>query len=121
MSAVLQSFIAGRWIGQQAAQPLRSAIDGHTVAQTHAEALDFGEAVQYARTVGMAGVLMLDFQERAQRLKALAKYLTAHKETLYAMSAHTGAKSLPPPKTSSALWRSRATRSATSACWACEA
>ncbi len=91
MSAVLQSFIAGRWIGQQAAQPLRSAIDGHTVAQTHAEALDFGEAVQYARTVGMAGVLMLDFQERAQRLKALAKYLTAHKETLYAMSAHTGA------------------------------
>ena len=40
----LQSFIAGRWIGQQPAQALSSAIDGATVAHTHAEALDFGEA-----------------------------------------------------------------------------
>src|SRR5574343_658289 len=32
MTAVLQSFIAGRWIGQQAAQQLRSAINGATGA-----------------------------------------------------------------------------------------
>lgn len=91
MTAVLQSYIAGHWLGQQAAQPLRSAIDGRTVAHTHAEAIDFGQAVHYARTVGLSGVLRLDFQERAQRLKALAKYLGEHKETLYAISAHTGA------------------------------
>ena len=91
MTQVLQSFIAGRWIGQQAAQSLRSAVNGATVAQTHAEAIDFGDAVNYARTVGLPNLLKLDFQERAQRLKALAKYLGEHKEQLYAISAHTGA------------------------------
>jgi len=91
MSQVLQSFIGGHWIGQTGAQSLRSAIDGATVAQTHAEAIDFGEAVQYARSVGLPNLLKLDFQERAQRLKALAKYLGEHKEQLYAISAHTGA------------------------------
>jgi len=79
MSHVLQSFIAGRWIGQQSAQQLLSAVNGQTVAQTHAEAIDFGDAVHYARTVGLPNLLKLDFQERAQRLKALAKYLGEHK------------------------------------------
>jgi oxepin-CoA hydrolase/3-oxo-5,6-dehydrosuberyl-CoA semialdehyde dehydrogenase len=41
--------------------------------------------------VGLPNLLKLDFQERAQRLKALAKYLGEHKEQLYAVSAHTGA------------------------------
>ena len=91
MTPILQSFIAGRWIGQQAAQSLRSAVNGATVAQTHAEAIDFGDSVHYARTVGLPNLLKLDFQERAQRLKALAKYLGEHKEQLYAISAHTGA------------------------------
>jgi oxepin-CoA hydrolase/3-oxo-5,6-dehydrosuberyl-CoA semialdehyde dehydrogenase len=44
MSHTLQSHIAGRWIGSQAAAALRSAINGHTVAHTHAEAIDFAEA-----------------------------------------------------------------------------
>jgi oxepin-CoA hydrolase / 3-oxo-5,6-dehydrosuberyl-CoA semialdehyde dehydrogenase len=91
MSQVLQSFIGGQWIGQQGAQALRSAINGQALYQTHAEAIDFGDAVHHARTVGLPNLLKLDFQERAQRLKALAKYLGEHKEQLYAISAHTGA------------------------------
>ena len=91
MSLVLQSFIADRWVGQQAAQSLHSAINRSEVAQTHSEPIEFGEAVHHARTVGLPNLLKLDFQERAQRLKALAKYLGEHKETLYAISAHTGA------------------------------
>ena len=43
--SVLQSHIGGRWIGTQAAQTLRSAINGQPVAATHADAIDFGEAV----------------------------------------------------------------------------
>ena len=89
--SVLQSHIGGRWIGTQAAQTLRSAINGQPVATTHADAIDFGEAVAYARRTGLPGLLALDFQQRAQRLKALAKYLNEHKEQLYAVSAHTGA------------------------------
>jgi len=91
MTAVLQSYIAGRWLGAKPAQPLRSAINGQPVASTHAEAIDFAQAVHHARTVGLPALLKLDFQQRAAILKALAKYLLDHKEALYAISAHTGA------------------------------
>src|SRR5207244_6849007 len=87
----LQSYIAGRWVGQEAAQPLRSAINGKPVTATHAEPIDFAQAVQHARRVGVPGLLKLDFQQRAAALKALAKYLSDRKEALYAVSAHTGA------------------------------
>ena len=87
----LQSFIADRWLGAQSAQTLRSAVNGRAVAATHAEAIDFAEAVHHARQVGGPGLLKLDFQGRAARLRALAKYLTERKEQLYAWSAHTGA------------------------------
>ncbi len=91
MTSTLQSYIGGRWIGQQPGQTLRSAINGRPVAHTHAEAIDFCEAVQHARRVGLPALMALDFQWRAERLKALAKYLGEHKEQLYAISAHTGA------------------------------
>ncbi|HJV70338.1 phenylacetic acid degradation bifunctional protein PaaZ [Ideonella sp.] len=87
----LQSFIGGRWVGREAAQTLRSAVNGQPVARTHAEAIDFGEALAYARGTGLPGLLALNFQQRAARLKALAKYLNERKEQLYAISAHTGA------------------------------
>lgn len=91
MTAIVQSYIAGQWIGGKAAQGLRSAVNGRPIASTHAEAIDFGDAVAHARRVGVPGLLALDFQQRSQRLKALAKYLGEHMETLYAVSAHTGA------------------------------
>jgi len=70
---------------------LRSAIDGKTISHTHAESIDFAEAVEHARRKGLPALMALDFQERALRLKALAKYLMEHKEQLYSVSAHTGA------------------------------
>ncbi|HZG20356.1 MAG TPA: phenylacetic acid degradation bifunctional protein PaaZ [Herbaspirillum sp.] len=88
---LLQSFIAGRWFGESPAQALHSAVNGRTVASTHYEAIDFGEALQHARRHGLPALMALDFQQRAAILKALAKYLMAHKESLYAVSAHTGA------------------------------
>ena len=91
MAQTLQSFIAGRWIGREPAQVLRSAVDGKPVASTHAEPIEFGEAAEHARKVGVPGLLALDFQQRAQRLKALARFLTGEKEKLYQVSLHTGA------------------------------
>ena len=89
--STLQSFIAGRWVGTRAAAPLASAINGQTVCHTHEEALDFGEALAFARRTGSSTLLAMDFQQRAARLKALAAYLLEHKESLYALSRHTGA------------------------------
>jgi oxepin-CoA hydrolase/3-oxo-5,6-dehydrosuberyl-CoA semialdehyde dehydrogenase len=89
---LIQSFIADRWLGiTPTDRPLRSAIDGRPVFTPHADPIDFGEAVHHARTVGLPHLLALDFQQRAARLKALAKHLTAHKETLYQASMPTGA------------------------------
>lgn len=73
MPATLQSHIAGQWLGQQGAQTLRSAINGKPVAHTHAEAIGFGQAVDYACKVGLPNLMKRDFQKRAERLKALAK------------------------------------------------
>ena len=42
---ILQSYIGGRWVGREAAQALRSAVNGRPVASTHADKLDFAEAV----------------------------------------------------------------------------
>jgi len=91
MTAVLQSYIAGRWVGAKPAQALRSAVNGAPVASTHAESIDFAEALHHARSVGLPNLLQLDFQQRAAILKALAKHLNDNKEALYAVSAHTGA------------------------------
>ena len=87
----LQSFLAGRWIGQHGAQILRSAIDGHELARTHEERPDFAEAIEFGRRQGVTELMKLDFQQRAQRLKALALYLSERKEELYALSHHSGA------------------------------
>ncbi|MCK9684526.1 phenylacetic acid degradation bifunctional protein PaaZ [Scleromatobacter humisilvae] len=87
----LQSYVGGRFVGARAGAALASAIDGRTVAFAHADELDFGEAVDHARRVGVPALLALDFQQRAARLKALAKFLMERKEQLYAISHHTGA------------------------------
>ncbi len=91
MTPIVQSHIAGRWLGSTPAEALKSAVNGRTIASTHAEAIDFAEALEHARRTGLPALLALDFQERAERLKGLAKFLVERKEALYAVSAHTGA------------------------------
>jgi oxepin-CoA hydrolase/3-oxo-5,6-dehydrosuberyl-CoA semialdehyde dehydrogenase len=91
MAQTLQSWIGGRWIGAEAAAPLHSALNNALIYHTHAEKIDFDEAVTYARKTGVPALMALDFQQRAARLKALAQYLMARKEELYTISALTGA------------------------------
>ncbi|MDM4765841.1 phenylacetic acid degradation bifunctional protein PaaZ [Pelomonas sp. SE-A7] len=87
---ILQSFIADRWIGATAGRALHSAINGREVALTHADEIDFGESLAFARGMALPSLLKLDFQQRAATLKALASYLMERKEELYAISTHTG-------------------------------
>src|SRR5882762_6072086 len=92
MSILLDSYARGRWIEPSANLiDIPSAIDGRTVARASSASLDFGEMVHHARTVGGPLLRALTFQRRAELLKALAEYLTAHKEPLYALAADTGA------------------------------
>ena len=88
---ILQSLIADRWVGSRAGARLSSAIDGSAIHHTHADAIDFGEALAFGRSTGVPALLKLDFQQRAARLKAIAAYVNERKESLYALSRHTGA------------------------------
>ncbi len=89
--ATLQSLIAGRWHGTEAHAPLHSALNNELIFHTHAEKIDFDEAVTYGRKTGIPALMRLDFQQRAQRLKALALYMMERKEELYEISHLTGA------------------------------
>jgi oxepin-CoA hydrolase/3-oxo-5,6-dehydrosuberyl-CoA semialdehyde dehydrogenase len=91
MAQTLQSFIAGRWQGKEAATPLYNALTNGVIYHTHAEQLDFGEAVTFGRKTGVPSLMKLDFQQRAACLKALALYLMERKEELYKISHLTGA------------------------------
>jgi oxepin-CoA hydrolase/3-oxo-5,6-dehydrosuberyl-CoA semialdehyde dehydrogenase len=87
----LQSLIAGRWHGAASHTPLHSALDSTLIYHTHAEKIDFDEALTFARKTGVKTLMHQTFQERAAALKALALYLMERKEELYAISHLTGA------------------------------
>ncbi|MBV9697128.1 MAG: phenylacetic acid degradation bifunctional protein PaaZ, partial [Gammaproteobacteria bacterium] len=88
----LQSYIAGRWqVGSGQGTTLRDATTGQVIATASSEGLDVAAALEHARGVGGPNLRRLTFHERAAQLKALAKYLTEHKEEFYRTSFATGA------------------------------
>ncbi|MFI0355746.1 phenylacetic acid degradation bifunctional protein PaaZ [Actinomadura sp. 9N407] len=94
MSALLESYAAGRWFrAADGGEPLLDAATGEEVARVSGRGLDIAAMVRHARETGGPALRSLTFHERAALLKALAKHLTAGKEELYALSVRTGATS----------------------------
>jgi oxepin-CoA hydrolase/3-oxo-5,6-dehydrosuberyl-CoA semialdehyde dehydrogenase len=92
MTNKLASLAMDRWIeGEGKGTVLTSAVSGKPVANISSEGLDFAAMHDYARRVGGANLRRLTFHERAEMLKALAKYLMEHKKAFYALSTETGA------------------------------
>lgn len=92
MTQILDSYALDRWFTpSEGLVDIASAIDGRVVARASTRGLDFGAMVRHARSVGGPALRALTFHERADILRALAKYLGEHKEALYALSADTGA------------------------------
>ena len=73
--SILQSLIADRWVGTAPARRSPAPSTAATIHHTHADEIDFGEALRHARRTGVPALLAMDFQQRAARLKALAAYL----------------------------------------------
>lgn len=92
-NAVLPSYLKGEWWQAESGVPVRDASTDEIVAEVGATGADLAGAVDYARTVGQAGLGLLTFHQRALLLKALATHLNGVKEELYALSARTGATS----------------------------
>ena len=88
----LQSFVAGRWLtGAGTGVALRDATTGEVIANATADGLDTQLMLRHAREVGGPNLRRLTFHERAGLLKALARFLTDHKDEFYALSYATGA------------------------------
>ena len=92
MASTLQSFALDRWIEPVTGLvDIPSAVDGRIVARASSAGLDFAATVRHAREVGGPALRKLSFHQRADRLRALAAYLTERKEPLYRLAGDTGA------------------------------
>lgn len=88
----LASYLSGAWqCGQGAGRTIRHAISGEALWQVSSDGLDMAAARRYAIARGGSALGAMTFVQRAAMLKALARHLLAHKETLYQISAQTGA------------------------------
>lgn len=86
------SFVAGEWVApDDKAREIACAITGAPLARAGNAALDVQGALDHARSIGGPALRAMTFHDRARLLKALASHLDQHKETLYALSFHTGA------------------------------
>ena len=88
----LQNFAEGEWItGTGKTAELIHAVTGERIGETSSGGLDFRAMTEFARNVGGPAMRRLTFHQRAAMLKALAKYLTEHKDAFYVLSSATGA------------------------------
>lgn len=86
----LSLYAADRWTTPGDGAELLSAIDGTVVARMP-EPANVEEMLHHARSVGGPALRAMTFRQRGAMLRALADALSARKDELYALSAHTGA------------------------------
>jgi oxepin-CoA hydrolase/3-oxo-5,6-dehydrosuberyl-CoA semialdehyde dehydrogenase len=92
MTTTLQSLALDRWVEPAGGLiDIPSAVDGRVVARASSAGLDFAAMVRHAREVGGPALRKLTFHQRADKLRALAAYLTERKEPLYKLAGDTGA------------------------------
>ncbi len=92
MNTKLGNLVQNHWVeGDGDGNILTNAVNGEPVASITSSGLNFGEMLDYARTTGGQNLRKFTFHERAEMLKALAKYLMEHKKEFYALSTATGA------------------------------
>ncbi len=87
------NFVAGAWQppAESGRRVMRHAVTGDEIGVCSADAVDFGEALAWARETGGPALRAMTFHERARMVKALALFLNERKEELYALNPATGA------------------------------
>ncbi len=92
MTMNVQSYLAGVWTDPSPdAREIHSAVDGQLIARAGHRQLDSSALLGWARGQGGPALREMTFHARARALKAMAQYLTEHKETLYQLAFSTGA------------------------------
>ncbi len=86
-----QSYVAGAWVPPDtAAREVLSPVTGAPMGRAGSAPPDPAHLLAHAHAAG-AALRGMGFHDRARLLKALAQYLDARKDTLYALNPHTGA------------------------------
>src|SRR4051794_1508287 len=92
MATTLHSLALDRWVEPTGSlADIASAVDGRIVARVSSAGLDFAAMVEHAREIGGSALRKLSFHQPADKLRALAAYLTERKEPLYQLATDTGA------------------------------
>lgn len=92
MSTKLHNYLQGAWVPHNGEGiPQLDASTGALIGTCGSEGLDYPSILRYARKVGGPALRRLSFQERGRMLKALALYLSEHKEKYYTLSYRSGA------------------------------
>ncbi|WP_167648018.1 phenylacetic acid degradation bifunctional protein PaaZ [Mameliella alba] len=88
----IKSYAAGQWVAPgTGARSFENAVTGEVLGHAGNDALDVEAMLTFARDKGGPALRAMTFHQRAKMLKALAQYLSQHKEALYDLSFNTGA------------------------------
>ena len=88
----IESYACGAWTaGTDAGVEVQNAINGELIGRVSSKGLDFADILLHGRSKGGPSLRQMTIHDRANMLKALAKYLLDKKEAFYAISAKTGA------------------------------
>lgn len=83
----LKNYLGDAWIeGRSDFQPLHDPCTEEEIARASSDGVDFGRALDHARSVGGPGLRALSFAERGELLMAMSKALHAHRDELIELS-----------------------------------
>ena len=87
-----ESYVYGQWLaGSDEGKQIFDAVSAEPLCRTSSLGIDFAKVLDYGRRVGGPALRAMTIHERGTALKTLGKYLLERKDTLYALSAATGA------------------------------
>lgn len=88
----IESYVQGQWCsGEGRKTTLVNAVNDQVIGEVHALTSGFAEMLAYGRNTAGPALRRLTIHERAERIKALAKYLLDRKAEFYRISYMTGA------------------------------
>jgi oxepin-CoA hydrolase/3-oxo-5,6-dehydrosuberyl-CoA semialdehyde dehydrogenase len=87
----LESYIAGEWMtGKGKQHTLVNPTTEEPIAQTSTDGLDFGRAVNHARSEGGPALRALTFAERGELLRAMSRAIHARRDELIEVAIKNG-------------------------------
>ena len=87
----LKSYVEGKWVaGHGQGRPLHNPTTEEVIAEASTDGIDFGAAVDFARTRGGSALREMTFAERGQMIGAVAKAIHSIRDELLDLARING-------------------------------